>query len=761
MKATWKLAATLACAAFLGLAGCSGDDGKDGAPGTPGTPGTPGAPGPVGPPGPPGPIASAPPIETCIVCHGEGSVYDADVAHDIDREVTYTVVTPPTADGADLVVAFDIRVDGRPFNDFTLVQRAVIFQGIDGVYTRNQFPNNQHSYLASVVNGRYTFRIPGGATIGGVPVNPADFVGTDARVYFRINTPSGVSPSRRASINADDAAYVRVDLASDQTCINCHGNFAGGLTSHHYNPFENSNCVACHSAVNPPGGLSSVYLMHGIHSSYQMLGEPFVVGSDSWKTTYPTYMENCSVCHDSGAALGIVNAMPVTYDGCLSCHGSMDAWEYETAGIAEFHSTMTAATDCSGCHNPDAAFYTVAQAHNGLVTGRGGVIWDGVDTSVTEGAKIDMQITGIVDNGTTLAVSWTASYDGNPVNPCNETLAAGAPLFHLGAGANFSLLRSYAQGDDFILGTDPNAPGQAQAVNVTATNTACAGTVATTTIPVHTVGADVMRGVVALQGRPRVPNVDPDADNPFMPVRAFTPTREWIVGTGALPAETRRAVVDSGLCLNCHVGSMYQHGGNRIDNVDMCILCHNSASTEQNVRVGMGVEASEAYDGQVGQSYEMKTMLHAIHSAGVTGAPYVVYRNRGIYAWAKDVSVLNNWPGSGRHIVFGSNNVEQNHTFAAPTYPRLLNACDACHTKTFDVLPNQAKAMALTLDAGSTEWANQLDDVLEGASAAACMSCHSSSDGFVKGALDGHAYQFGWFPQVFPEGRKTVIDTVK
>ena len=52
------------------------------------------------------------------------------------------------------------------------------------------------------------------------------------------------------------------------------------------------------------------------------------------------------------------------------------------------------------------------------------MIWDGVDTSVVEGDKIDMQITGIVDNGTTLAISWTAAYAGTPVNPCNTTPAA-------------------------------------------------------------------------------------------------------------------------------------------------------------------------------------------------------------------------------------------------------------------------------------------------------------------------------------------------
>jgi len=246
-----------------------------------------------------------------------------------------------------------------------------------------------------------------------------------------------------------------------------------------------------------------------------------------------------------------------------------------------------------------------------------------------------------------------------------------------------------------------------------------------------------------------------------MRVRAFTPTREWVIGDGALPLVERRDVVDSGECLKCHVGSMYQHGGNRVDNVEMCNLCHNPASNEQNVRVGMGVDASEAYDGQVGETYEMKTMLHAVHSAGVTGKPYVVYRNRGIYAWAGSDDLLNNWPGNGRFIVSGSDDVEQNHTFVTPTYPRALNACLACHTEDFAVLPDPTKAMATTVGAGSDDdYSNQLDDTLEGVNSAACMSCHASSDPAVEGALRGHAYQNGWTPQEFPEGRETIIDAI-
>ena len=41
----------------------------------------------------------------------------------------------------------------------------------------------------------------------------------------------------------------------------------------------------------------------------------------------------------------------------------------------------------------------------------------------------DWEITGIVDDGVNLAISWQASYDGVGVDPCNATVGAGAPVF--------------------------------------------------------------------------------------------------------------------------------------------------------------------------------------------------------------------------------------------------------------------------------------------------------------------------------------------
>ncbi|MBT8089720.1 MAG: hypothetical protein KJO01_05880 [Gammaproteobacteria bacterium] len=798
----------------LGLAGCDGDDGAAGVAGTPGTPGTPGLPGDPGPAGPPGPGASMTPLESCGVCHSEGSFASAAAAHEVYDVGSFAdfAVTP---DAADLIVSFSVTADGAPATAATFY-RAYVSDGTTRTTLTGRFEGDPTAvppvppslFFTNNLDGTYSIRIAGGV---------AEFGGTNSRYLVILRT--GINQLEVAAVGDYPNPIPLAGLASKEACVACHGASGEGngedgrfnplRSGGHYSaPMSVDQCVVCHRPGDPddpnnnePSYMRIARVVHGIHNSHNFPDGVFVSDRDddsdgvnnTYDTTYPTYMTNCSVCHSDDnivpaagvSALAAANAMPVSGSGCFTCHGSLDGFEFADSSVASLHQGIPnpETADCQYCHTPATGYpedptdppglflarASVAEFHNGRTTGRGGIIWDGIDTSVAEGAKFDWQITDVVDNGATLAISWTASYDNGAgpvgVDPCNDTAAAGEPVFFADVDAdgdslgNLSMLRSYAQGDDFILGQSTSAPGQALNVGVTNANTTCAGGVATTTIPVDVLDASVERGIVALQGKPRVVSVlDPTAT---MAVRVPTPTYEWLVGDGSPPLMARRNVVDTGECLKCHVGSLYQHGGNRVDNVGMCILCHNSASNEKNVRVGLGVDASEAYDGKTGETFEMKTMLHRVHSAGIEGSPpYVIYRNRGIYAFAPDTSELPNWPGTGPQVVFGSDfqtngnpgDAVINHNFHAATYPRALNACTACHTEDFTVIPDQTEAMATTTEAGSEEWANQLDDVLQGAGTTACITCHKD------GASKGHAYQNGWVPQEFPEGRQTIID---
>ena len=90
-------------------------------------------------------------------------------------------------------------------------------------------------------------------------------------------------------------------------------------------------------------------------------------------------MTNCSVCHGTGAGLDAANAMPASYEGCLSCHGSMAGFGFPAGN---FHLNADATVVCTNCHQAPLLPATVADFHNGLETERVGIIWDGEDKSV-------------------------------------------------------------------------------------------------------------------------------------------------------------------------------------------------------------------------------------------------------------------------------------------------------------------------------------------------------------------------------------------
>ena len=804
---TWSVFIVFTLA--FAFAGCEGDDG---ATGPQGPPGPAGPPGPEGPPGSDVPPVAQVPLEGCGVCHSEAAFVSATVVHakvteadevDTGAFANFTVAPDATVP-ADLVISFSVTADGVAATD-ALFGRAYVFDGVTRTSLTDRVtgdpgdpdavppvpPTPISAFFNNLGNGDYSLLIEGGET---------EFGGTDSRYLVVVEV--GSNELEIAAVGDYPAPIPLAGLASSEACVGCHGasgevgRFSPTNRGGHYSaPISADACVVCHRPDNPatpedeePSYMQFFRVVHGIHNSHEFPGDGFVTDRDNlYNVTYPTYMSNCSVCHSAdtivpatgGSALAAANLMPITARGCFSCHGSIEGIPFDPdGGQASNHAGFNETTNCQLCHTTDVGapapnVLIVTDVHNGIETGNDGIIFDGVDTSVTEGEKFVWEITNIADDGTNLAITWQASYEGASVDPCNATVSAGNPVFHAGDGS-LRIYRSYAQGEDFIIGLDDGEPGQPERADVTTDNTTCEANIATTTIPVEDVDAE--RGRLVMGGKPLVVSVLDPAQS--MVARVPTPTFDWLVGVGGAASE-RRAIVDTGSkCLACHVGSLYQHGGDRVDNIDMCLVCHNSASNEKSVRVGMGVDESEAYDGKSGETFEMKTMLHRIHSAGAVGqTPYVVYRNRGIYAFAPDVSLVPNWDAGGtagctaeeiargERDAFGSDPTSSNscqpHNFHSADYPRALNACGACHADTFgtaggaSVIPDQTTAMATTVEAGSEEWLNQLDDTLQGAATTACVTCHTS------GAAKGHAYQNSWNPQVFPDGRQTIIDAVK
>ena len=725
MRWAWSFLVVFTLA--FAMSGCEGDDGAAGPAGATGTAGADGA---TGPPGPPGAAAPVVPLESCAVCHDDGSYVSAMDAHALPQiEAFSNVAFSPSGD--DLVVTFELTVDGAPGVGYDALERGYRQNGTDSAIVLSDF-----SALTDNGDGSYSFTITNGNLAVG-----------NNRYLFRVS--SGGERETRVYVWGDyPATAFAAPVVGANACGNCHGPEGIDIHGGYYTAADVAEpCLVCHGGPAPWSGqpvASLVDVTHGLHSGI-WVEDP---AEGPIEVTYPTYMTNCSVCHAEPAELAAANAMSVSGANCFTCHGSMDGFDFTAS---PFHLTIVdpETADCTACHSAGGAVPTlvdVTDFHDGWETPRHGFIYDGVDTSIVEGEKFDWSITSMADDGVNLTFTWQASYDGVGVDPCNETVGVGAPTFHLGPGS-LRTYRSYSQGDDFIIGTSTSDPGQPSRANPDATNTTCSSGVATTVIPVEAVTAE--RARIALGGKPRVES--PDVPGLIVEARVPSPTFDWEVGDGT--QTMRRAIVDTEKCLDCHVGSLYQHGGDRVDNVDYCLVCHNSASNEQSVRVGMGVDADEAYDGQVGETYEMKTMIHRIHSAGEEGSPpYVIYRNRGIYGFATDDSLLPNWPGTGQQLVFGSDGVTTNHNFHSPTYPRSLYECTACHVAGFDDQPSAAEAMATTIDAGSVVWDDQVDDVLQGAVTTSCITCHADS------ASKGHAYQNSWVPQAFPEGRETIIE---
>ncbi|MBT8065593.1 MAG: hypothetical protein KJO09_00015, partial [Gammaproteobacteria bacterium] len=306
----WSILVMFTLAFAMG--GCDGKDGAPGQDGLDGLDGGEGPPGPPGPEGPPGPGASVTPLESCGVCHDQGSFADATEYHALPPIEAVSNFDFGTNNG-DLVVTFALADGGLPLTSYDEVMRAYVNNG--GTVTDYR----DFATMANNGDGNYTITIAGAAAEAAV----------DNRWLFRIRDSVAEAETDRefrtyfyADFPNNPFAEAPPLAVGGDECAACHGPEGIRVHGSHFIASDGGEpCLTCHGATDGRFGevASLGQVTHEYHSGLRD------------EITYPTYMTNCSVCHSADAGfLAAANTMPVS-QGCFTCHGDMNSWaEYFT-----------------------------------------------------------------------------------------------------------------------------------------------------------------------------------------------------------------------------------------------------------------------------------------------------------------------------------------------------------------------------------------------------------------------------------------------
>ena len=494
------------------------------------------------------------------------------------------------------------------------------------------------------------------------------------------------------------------DIVETASCNECHSHLG-----HHGGTRQDTRlCVTCHQPgkveANSGNSIAFENMIHKIHRGANLpsvqAGTPYVFcGSTSCNDDFsdvewPQDTRNCTKCHnpaDANTPDAYLFYDKPTMLACASCHDDVNfaTGENHPGGV------QTDNSQCTICHSTNGFAGSVAQSH--------------VIPSKVAAQFYKWNILSITNTapGSKPTIVFSVT---NPLDSDKPYDIKTDPAFTAGGGA--ARVNIDMAWDNFDYTNDGSGGPQAVSFNALTATPVGDGTYTITApkaIPLDTMGS----GTIGIEGHPAA---DFDGDGNFtdrVPVKsqvAYFPITDAV-------AQPRRLVVDTSNCQKCHGQNdgLSLHGGNRTDNTQLCVMCHNPNLTDLSQRPAdpdrtPNLVNIAAVDGLEQRAINFPRLIHSIHSADFRTRSFTVYGFGGS---------VNNFDDVG--------------------YPGILSNCTQCHADGTYRVPLQMGLLGSTVDTHATQVATEsggkaifpagaLDN---GAlfsrispTAAACSACH-------------------------------------
>jgi len=531
---------------------------------------------------------------------------------------------------------------------------------------------------------------------------------------------------------------VTKNVVTKAACQNCHAPDQAIVHGSRYDP---KFCVVCHNPTNPSadnpttGAKAGQYnlgpFVHRIHTAQlidnSVRSSTGQLSRDFREVAFPQDVRNCDTCHNDTQGDNWKNVPSI--EACGSCHSGqgvnfdgtpIPGVDFAT-GAGHPGGPQANSSLCVICHTP--ALITGYHADpnttpNNVTAGADNIVYF-IDNVTVNGSNQPVVTFHITKNGSNLTIP--ADNTGKAIPPTGYT---GTPGFLLAFAMPQDGVTTPADYTNFgnALTSSTGKNGQPESVNLTGlTLTGSAAAYTTTLTKAFPAGA-TMRAV-ALQSywSQTIGGVSEGRHTPSV-VKAVTGDA------------VRRTVVKSGYnattgapegCLECHK-KFEGHGGSRVNNVQVCVICHNPNMTSSgrtiDPAIAGGINADiTALFGTDPLAYpevpnNFKNLIHGIHSKDLRsasgGIEFVDIRNRlnGILVLGNEIT----FPGNLKHCL--KCHIGTTYGAAQPANVLLTT------TKSTTGVASETRAQIIA----ARNTVSNATDLVNSPTASACYGCHAS-----------------------------------